>query len=347
MANEGRSTVYNKGLVTPEKWELVNKENKELMAQFIEYLSSVGRSGETISQYENDLKIFFCWYLDKGKNKHFTEIKKIEVIGFQGFLLNTCKMSSNRIRRMRSSLSSLSNFVEGVMDEFYPDFRNIINKIEAPVKNTVREKTIITFDEFIKVADKLVEDDNIQLACFLTVACYSGLRKQELTRLKIKDFLEPKMELGGNFYKTSAIKVKGRGNKVKEKYIWNKCDKWLKLWLDYRQKNNIECEYLFCRKDKGEYKQLLVATANSYATTLTKYFDKSYYNHLARHTLATELTRAGLPIDVVQFLLDHNSSETSKLYIDISDSENMEQFTDFFSGKINKVDLDKKGLGDL
>jgi site-specific recombinase XerD len=341
-----RKTVYNQGLVTPEKWESVNEENKELMVEFLNYLSSVGRSKETISQYENDLRIFFVWFMERCKNKHFTEIKKREVANFQGWMLNDCGMSSARIRRMRSSLSSLSNFIESVLDDEYEDFRNIINKIEAPVKNAVREKTIITFEECEEVADKLLEEGNIQLACYLTVACYSGLRKQELTRLLIKDFTaEVKLELGGSFYKTSAIKVKGRGNKTKEKYIWNKCDKWLKLWLEYRLENNIECEYLFCRKVEDGYKQMLVATANSFATTLSRYFGKIYYNHCSRHTLATMLTRAGLPIDVVQFLLDHQSSETSKLYIDISDSENMEQFADFFSGK--DTNIEKKGLGDI
>ncbi|MGL5962583.1 MAG: tyrosine-type recombinase/integrase [Cetobacterium sp.] len=344
----GRKTVYNAGLVTDEKWESVNSDNKSLMNDFLSYLSSVGRSKETISQYANDLRIFLCYYLDKGKNKHFTEIKKREVANFQGYLLNDCGMSSNRIRRLRSTLSSFSNFIESVLDDEYPNFRNIINKIEAPVKNPVREKTIVTFDECISVADRLVEDKNYQLACFLMVAVYSGLRKQELTRLLLKDFTtDKKMELGGGFYKTTAIRVKGRGNKTKEKYVWNKCDKWLRLWIDHRMENGIESEYLFCSKDIGGYTQLRVSSANSFATTLSRYFGKDYYNHASRHTLATELTRAGIPVDVVQFLLDHQSSETSKLYIDISDAENMEQFADFFSGKVQTVESKKKGFGDL
>ncbi|MGL6185545.1 MAG: tyrosine-type recombinase/integrase [Clostridium chrysemydis] len=343
----GRKTVYNRDLVTSEKWDFVCDDNKELMREFLDYLGSIGRSKETISQYENDLKIFFCWYAPKFKNKHFTEIKKREVTNFQGFLLKDCGMSSNRIRRMRSSLSSLSNFIESVLDDEYEDFRNIINKIPAPDKNTVREKTIITFNECIEVADRLIEDGNYQLACYLTVACYSGLRKQELTRLLYKDFTDNiNMEFGGSFYRTTPIRVKGRGNKTKEKYVWNKCDKWLNLWIQYRKENNIDCEYLFCRKDgNGGYKQMAVATANSFANTLSRYFGKDYYNHCTRHTLATELTRAGLPVDAVQILLDHQSAETSKLYIDISDTENMEKFSDFFSGKADSVD--KKGVGDL
>lgn len=342
----GRKTVYNK-FVTDELWEQVNKDNKDLSDEFLNYLSSIGRSKETIFQYKNDLRIFFTWMLLKCKNKHFTELKKREISIFQGWMLNDCGMSSNRIRRMRSVLSSLSNFIESVLDDEYEDFRNIINKIPAPDKNTVREKTIITFNECVEIADKLIEDGNYQLACYLTVACYSGLRKQELTRLLYKDFTtNVNMEFGGSFYRTTPIRVKGRGNKTKEKYVWNKCDKWLKLWIKYREENNINCEYLFCRKDgNGGYKQMIVATANSFANTLSRYFGKDYYNHCTRHTLATELTRAGLPVDAIQILLDHQSAETSKLYIDISEAENMEKFSDFFNGKTNSVE--KKGVGDL
>lgn len=342
-----RKTVYNANLVTQEKWEQVLQDNKDLLEEFLEYKRSTGKSEETIYQYNNDIRIFLVWYMEKCKNKHFTEMKKRDIANFQGFLLNTCGMSGARIKRIRSSLSSMSNAIELLYDDEFPNFRNIINKIEAPTSVPVREKTIFTFEDCERVANKLVEDGNIQLACYLTVACYSGLRKQELTRLLVKDFTTNiNMAFGGSFYKTSAIRVKGRGGKTKEKYVWNRCDKWLKLWLDYREKNNIQCEYLFCRLDKGEYKKLLVSTANSFATTLSRYFGLDYYNHSSRHCFSSELTRSGLPIEVVQFLLDHASSDTTRLYIDIPEDETMEKFNDFFSGKVDKIE-NKKSLSDL
>ena len=343
-----RKTVYNHGLVTPEKWESVNKENKELLEEFSNYLSSVGRSKETITQYENDLRIFFVWYMEKGKNKHFTEIKKREVANFQGWMLNDCGMSSARIRRMRSSLSSLSNAVELLYDDEYPNFRNIINKIEAPVNNPVREKTILTFDDCEEVAQKLVEKGNYQLACLLAFACYSGLRKQELTRLLVKDFTtDIKMELGGGFYSTTPIKVKGRGNRTESKYVWNKVDKYLELFLKHREENGVNCEYLFYRKEGDTYKQLLVATMNSYSTTLSTLFGVQAYWHTFRHTYPTMLTKAGIPLKICKLLLGHGSLEMSAKYVDIDEKEELNEFEGFFSGKEEVVKTREKGLGDL
>lgn len=344
-----RKTVYNAGLVTEEKWALVNSENKELMREFLNYLSSVGRSKETISQYENDLRIFFVWYLEKGKNKHFTEIKKREVANFQGYLLNDCGMSSSRIRRLRSTLSSLSNSIELLYDDEYPNFRNIINKIEAPANTPVREKTVVTFDDCEQVAQKLVEKGNYQLACLLAFACYSGLRKQELIRLQVKDFTsEVNMELGGSFYKTSPIKVKGRGNRVESKYVWNKVDKYLELWLEERAKLGVTSDYLFCRKaDGGTWSSLLVSTMNSYSKTLEHLFGVATYWHQFRHTYPTMLTKAGIPLEVCKILLGHNTLEMSQKYVDIDETESLSAFEDFFTGKSNVVAVKKKSLEEL
>lgn len=333
----GRGTVYN-NFVTDEKWMKVNEENKDLMDEFLNYLSSVGRSDETIKQYNNDLKIFFIWFLDKCKNKHFSNIKKRDVVNFQGYLLNQCGMSSSRIRRMRSTLSSISNFIESVLDDEYEDFRNIINKIEAPVGEAVREKTIVTFDECIDIADKLILNDKIQVACYLMVACYSGLRKQELLRLKFDDFYNKvNMVIGENFYLTSPIKVKGRGNRTEKKYVWNRAKKYIDMWINKRIELGIECEYLFCKKTKGQYIQSTVSTADSYSRVLTKYFGIPLYTHSLRHTLATELVKSGLPKDVPQFLLSHSNSSVTDLYIDIDKSEGLNQFEDYFSGKVDSV----------
>ncbi len=334
-----RKTVYNHNLVTEEKWSQVNSENKELLSDFLEYKRSTGKSEETIYQYESQLKIFLVWLMENAKNKEFVDMNKRDIIKFQGYCLNTLGHSPSRIRSIRSAISSMSIYIESILDDVYPNFRNIVNKIEAPAKVPVREKTVLTFKECEEVADKLLEEGKYQLACFMMVACYSGLRKQELIRLLVKDFTtDVKMSLGNSFYKTTPIKVKGHGNRVEPRYVWNKADKYLKAWLDYRKEQGIECEYLFCRKTSNGYKKLLVSTANSFSESLDKYFGVRVYLHSLRHLLVSELERAGLPMTVAQFLLGHSNLSITELYNDVPKDESMEQFADFFSGKVDKVE---------
>jgi len=42
-----RSTVYN-SIVTDERWEQVNKKNKELLKEFLDYLKSTDKAELTI-----------------------------------------------------------------------------------------------------------------------------------------------------------------------------------------------------------------------------------------------------------------------------------------------------------
>lgn len=63
-----RSTVYN-DIITPELWEKVNKKNKDLLNDFVEYLNSTDKSDLTVLNYISDLKICFTWSLLHNDNK--------------------------------------------------------------------------------------------------------------------------------------------------------------------------------------------------------------------------------------------------------------------------------------
>ena len=87
----GRKTVYNE-LYTPEKWEKVNKENIQLLEDFLEYKKSSDKSPQTIEQYYQMIRLFFCWNLDYNNNKFFVDIKKREFIKFFSFFNLYCQL---------------------------------------------------------------------------------------------------------------------------------------------------------------------------------------------------------------------------------------------------------------
>lgn len=333
-----RKTVYN-NIVSEEKWQQVNEENKELLIEFLDYKRNTGKSDETIYQYCSQIKIFLVWLLENAKNKEFAEINKRDIIKFQGYCLNTLGHSPARVRSMRSAISSLSQYIESMLDDIYPDFKNIVNKIEAPKLTPVREKVVLGIEESLNVCESLLKDGRTQLACFLAVAMFSGLRKQELIRLLYKDFTTDINMVHGNFYKTTPIKLKGDKNRKESKLIWNKCDKYLKAWIKEREEQGIECEYLFCREEAGEYKKILVSTVNSFMRTISSYFGSTVYPHSLRHFFATYLLQCGLPAEIVQMLLSHEDvSTTLKFYDDREKGDILNNFSDFFSGKAGSAD---------
>ena len=82
----GRKTAYNL-IVTDELWEKVNKENKQLLSDFIDYKRSSDKSPNTLYQYESILKVFFVWNLQNNNNKFFVDMKKREFIRFFNYMV--------------------------------------------------------------------------------------------------------------------------------------------------------------------------------------------------------------------------------------------------------------------
>ena len=137
-----RKTVYN-NITSEEKLKKVNPENIQLGNDFLEYLTSIDRAKTTVNSYEADLKVFWCWNEEFNNNKFFVDLSKREIAKFQNYALNTWGWSPARMRRVKSTLSSLSNFVESMLDDEYEDYRPIVRKIENPAACAVREKTVL------------------------------------------------------------------------------------------------------------------------------------------------------------------------------------------------------------
>ena len=70
-----RGKVYNK-IYTPEKWELVNKENKDIIEDFLTEYRQQKKSENTIKQYFNDLRLIAIKIMEDFDNKSFLEMTK-------------------------------------------------------------------------------------------------------------------------------------------------------------------------------------------------------------------------------------------------------------------------------
>lgn len=212
---EGRTTVYN-NITSPEKMRQVNPDNIQLEEDFLEYLASIDRSKGTISQYKANLHVFWCWNLEYNKNKFFVDLTKREISKFQSHAINVWKWSPKRIRTVKATISSLSNFIENILDDEYEDYRPIVRKIESPADEAVRTKTVFQMEDLQPLLDQLVEKKEYMKACVLALGMYSGKRKAELTRFKVSYFDDENLICGGALYKTPEKMVtKGRGAKRK------------------------------------------------------------------------------------------------------------------------------------
>lgn len=336
-----RTTVYNAGLT--DNWDSVSKENKGLVDEFVEYLVSVNKSPQTIHQYHEQLKVFFCWNEKHNQNKFFVDLKKRELIKFFGYLSNDLKVSPNRVCSLRSVLSSLSNFIERIMDEDYPTFRNIVKVLEPVTKTFVRERPILTMDQIRECLVKLEQAKKYQVAACLAVLAGSGMRKSEVVQMKMSDFTEDKLVYGGRAYESEKIRTKGRGKegKVVTRIIFRTLvplDHYIELWKQKREELGIKSEWMFVAYHDGSYQQANVATINSFARTIGNYLGEDFFPHNVRHTTSTALELAGYPIDVVQSIFRWADPKMVKYYSNISETESLNSFFD----KLNEKEENKE-----
>lgn len=328
-----RSTKQNK-IVTPELLEQVNPKNKELVSDFLSYLKSIDRSPTTVEAYRQDLNIIMVFLLQYCDNRFFVDMTKRDIIKFQNWLIDDHGNSPARIRRLKAVVSSMSNYVEAVLDDEYPTYRSIVKKIESPVNVPVREKTVMTEEECKMVADALVARGEIEKACMFSLADNSGRRKSELVRFKTSYFEEENV-LYGSLYRTpEKVKSKGRGKqgKMLNFYVLKKnFDPYLKLWLEEREKRGITSEWLFPDHDDPS-EHIDSALLNSWAKSFSGILGKPFYWHALRHRFTTKLSDAGIPNEVIQGIIGWQNVSMVTVYLDRDETAELGKY--FHDGEI-------------
>lgn len=335
-----RQTRINK-ITDPETLAKVNPDNQRLMDDFLHYLKSTQKAKSTIAVYKNDLEIAWVWCYKHNNNKAFTDWVKRDVMSFQNYLINENGNSPARVRRVKATLSSLSKFIENVLDDEYPKFRNIINKIESPVLQPVREKTVLTEGQLKKLLDHLTMRGNYARACMVALAMCSGRRKSELVLFKTSYFTDDCIVCGSLYRTPEKIKTKGRGN---GKYIHcytlaHQFKPYLNLWLAERERLGITSEWLF-PNERDQSKPMSICTMNEWANHISRFLGVDFYWHSMRHYTTTYLAKAGIPDSVIAQLFSWESVDMVSIYNDTTIDENLEKYfnaSGIVTGKVKTI----------
>lgn len=322
-----RKTKHNI-ITSPELLAQVNPENKQLLDDFLNYLRSIQRSETTIAGYLNDIQIALVWNLQYNSNKSFIDWTKRNVVAYQNWLLNDNENSPARVKRLKASLSSMSNYVCNVLDDEYPNFKNIINKVESPVNAPVREKSIFTEEQIDWLLEFLTERKKYDQACALALALYSGRRKAELLRFKVSDFGDDHLACEGALYRSDPIKTKGRGvqGKMLECYtLAKKFKPYFDRWMEYRKENGIESVWLFPNKEQPT-ETIKITTLNSWAEIFSRHLNKDFYWHSMRHMTVTNFKRFGIPDTVIQSYIGWADLSMVSIYSDLKADEQLSMY---------------------
>jgi len=316
-----RKTIKVK-ITNPDLTKQINSENIKLMNLFLRDKGS--RSSEkTIENYKSDILIFYTWNLLYNNNTFFIDIKKLQISEFFIYATEELHFGSARYARLKSCLSSMSNFIERMLDDEYPNFRNIILKAVEPMpKEFVREKTVFSDEEINKLISDLETDGEIQIVCWLSLAIASGCRFSELLRFTLDLIDENNTAYEGIFLETTkAIRTKGRGRAGKQlkKYIikdifWSKYQQWLALRSEILNKNEKDHNSIFI-KDNGD--PATESTARGWVHKVQSYLDKPFYCHSLRHYSVSFLGRKKIRPELIKSLFGWEDVNLVFLYDDV------------------------------
>ena len=314
--------TYNR-IYTPEKWEKVNKTNKDIVDDFLIEYRQQKKSEGTIKQYHNDLRIIMIKIMEDFDNKSILEMSKKDFRKLN-LWFDESGMSPARCNRIHSTCNSLLSFCED--DDDYDYEVNTSKKVKG-VPN-VKVKTneddfFFTFEEFIKVRDILVEKDDLQTAVLWSLAFDSGARKNEVYQVK-KDGLI-------NSNKTNVVTGK-RGKKFPLFYL-DDTRELIKKYLEQRGEDDIESLWV---AQVGNEKYLITADTlyNRIAKKCNKILSEvrgeqtNIFFHTTRHSRIECLTQGTdarlkdengnnkkFPIEMVRVLVNHSDLSTTASYL--------------------------------
>ena len=115
-------------------------------------------------------------------------MKKRDFMRFFSYLEKDLKASNNRRASFKGVLSSLSAFVETILDDEYPDFHNLMGSFTMMSRTPVREKTVLSDDRVEWLLGELVRNKKYNIACYLALLLSSGMRRSEALQMKVEDF---------------------------------------------------------------------------------------------------------------------------------------------------------------
>lgn len=272
------------------------------VAPFLNYLKNVKRySLHTIVAYKVDLDQFMAFCATKKDVFGFSDISS-KVVREWVVVKMSEGVSAVSMKRKISALRALFNYLlrEGKIEE---------DPSEILVMPRVGKRSPVFVPEY--QMDELLDNMGLQGGfsglrdrLVILMAYYTGMRRAELVRLKVKDV----------DFASQSLVLTGKGNKQRMVPLAEELTKEMKAYMALRERLVEGKHDVFFVTDRGDavydkYIYRLVVKWLGRVTTMKK---KS--PHVLRHTFATHLLNNGACIEAIRELLGHSDLSATQVY---------------------------------
>lgn len=309
-------------------WRWLMRKNKLpeftlLLEQFLtEYMPlSSGLSPNTVRSYKHSFRLLFQYVYQTQKKKAgeilFRDLDFETVDGFLKWIETErgCSVSTRNLRL--SALASFAAYAQNRNFEAATVFANAIRRIPVK-KQSVQPRITFSLDE-VSILLRLPDPGKrlgLRDQVLLNLMYASGARAQEICDLKVRDFYVEK-----NLYK---LTVTGKGNKTRRIVVARPSGVLLNRYLeDTGRVGQLEA-YIFSSQTHPQMTISCIEEIYKKYITIARaehpgmFLEKSYPPHTMRHTTATHMLEAGVPIVAIKNFLGHSSISTTERYAELS-----------------------------
>ncbi|QOS98166.1 tyrosine-type recombinase/integrase [Brevibacterium sp. JNUCC-42] len=273
---------------------------------FLEYMSSIGRSEETISGYKKDL-VYFTRFLENKYNceSYIDEVTVSDIEEYLHYLKEVRGYApASRLRNLHTLRSFFSYAYKKELV-----VRNIALSVEK-IKVQQKERTYLTDGEMERLVHTI---DHALIRLVVFVLYMTGLRISECLNLTVDDV---------NLEEKVIHVVAGKGNKDRLIPISLRL---LPLLQEYLQEKRPKTgsPLFFCTKKTGMLSPVYVNKVITEAVRKLGW-KKKVTAHILRHSFASQLVKNDVNLVQIQKLLGHSSLNVTSIYT----HTNLDQLSD-------------------
>ena len=306
-------------------------EAPEILRDFLSYHETIkAHSQRTVDEYYLDLRNFFR-YMKQIRDPDLADkaLDEISIMDVDLEFVGSIKLSDiysymtylsrDRVRFQNSShsdyglnaatrarkIATIRSFYNYLTNKAHLLRENPVKDIDAPkLKKTLPR--YLTLDESISLLESVDGPNRERDLCILTLFLNCGLRISELIGLNLSDVHE------------DALRVLGKGNKVRMVYLNQACLDTLRDYLAVRRPiTGPDRDALFLSARSQRISRSMVNALVKKHLSQAGLDSTQYSSHKLRHTAATLMLQNGVDVRAVQEVLGHEHLNTTEIYTHI------------------------------
>lgn len=306
-------------------------EAPQILRDFLSYHETIkAHSRRTVDEYFLDLRNFFR-YLKRVRDpaladldldeidimdvdlEFVSSVTLTDIYGYMTYLTRdraqhpnsrNSDYGLNAASRARK-IATIRSFYNYLTNKMHLLRENPVKDIDSPKLRKTLPK-YLTLDESMQLLNSVDGKHQERDYCILTLFLNCGLRISELVGLNLRDIQQ------------DALRVLGKGNKVRIIYLNEACQEALQAYLAVRRPiSGRDADALFLSAQNERISRSTVHAMVKKRLAAAGINASEYSSHKLRHTAATLMLQNGVDVRAVQEVLGHDHLNTTEIYTHI------------------------------